>query len=317
MKALKILLKIVMPIGAVLILIVGTLIIAPTASAQQPTKTVITQIHINMYFPAPGEPWDYYVAQEVENINNTAGLYNISIDYWYIDEGATEFMYHGFTPTATTRLQTMINITAIGQNTYFDENINILINGSGINMFPATLESLVVNDRAITIGGSTYMQDTNPARLRPSGAPQPPTFHTVTELPDVTIIVNPPPVTVTMPDVEVIVEIPSTLTPSNTATEGAHYITETKTQRITPTGMEAVIIDLFGKYEPIEKLTHGTQAQTLVTVNEDGTSELTRIIEPVTTIEYGINYEWFAGVIFFGIILYSFFRCIGGLLKWK
>jgi hypothetical protein len=195
MKAIRILLKIVLPIGAVLILIVGTIISTSNkASAQQPAKTVVTQISINMYFPAPGEPWDYNVAQDLERINNTAGLYNISIDYWYKDQGATEFLDHGFIPTATTQLQTMIRITAIGQNTYFDENINILINGSGLNMFPATAHSLRVTDHAITIGGHDYIQETNPARLRPSGSPQPPIYHTTgdpaiiptPELPDMT-----------------------------------------------------------------------------------------------------------------------------------
>jgi hypothetical protein len=174
----------------------------------------------------------------------------------------------------------------------------------------ATSGTLQVTEKQVSFGGAEYQQQHVQTNLKPMGVALSPVYTTVTELPDTTVIVNPP-------QIDIIVELPNTLTPSNTVTDGAHYITETKTQRKEPSGMEAVIIDLFGKYEPIKKLTHGTQAQTIVTVNEDGTSELTRIIEPVTTIEYGINYEWFAGVIFFGIILYSFFRCIGGLLKWK
>jgi hypothetical protein len=129
-------------------------------------------------------------------------------------------------------------------------------------------------------------------------------------MPDTTVIVNPP-------QVDITVELPETLTPSNTATTAAKHITDTKIQRIPPTGLEAVIIDLFGQYEPVEKITTYNQVQSLVTINEDGTSQITRIIEPVSTIEYGINYEWFAGIFFFAIILYSFFRAIGGVIRWK
>jgi hypothetical protein len=283
--------------------------ISPKASAQQPTKTIITQVHINMYFPTPGEPWDYYYnAHYIEHYNNTAGLYDVCIVFWYRDEGTWTEMQQGFIPDTNTRLMININLTVYDVNTKFDENVNIIINGSTISAFLATAGTLQVTDEQVSFGGAEYQQQHTQTNLKPMGVQLPPTYTTVTELPDTTVIVNPPQITV---------ELPETLTPSNTATTEAKHISDTIIKRIPPTGLEAVIIDLFGQYNPIEKITTYTQAQSLVTINEDGTSQITRIVEPVSTIEYGINYEWFVGVIFFAIILYSFFRCIGGVLKWK
>jgi hypothetical protein len=149
------------------------------ATAEEPVKTIITRININMYFPIPGEPWDFFFAHDyIQSHNQKAGLYNIDVSYIYIDMGSHEWMDYGHIPSNSDQLITTIHITAIGENTNFDPNIQIRINGSGIDAFQATMGQIQVSDRAIRIGGSPYVQQINHQRLKPpSGASAPPTYH--------------------------------------------------------------------------------------------------------------------------------------------
>jgi len=329
----------------------------PLAAANQTTTVnVITQINITVWRPVHNTSYQNMFNANRDNTgthpNNTMGLYDVVIMH-EVEISAGQWRPINRTEIMSTgeRYRETIIISA-KDTSKFSEEILIRINGHNT----AASTDIEISEKIIRITAINNVQinihTAQPDRV--TGSNSPPTFHTITvEVPPPTEpppteppptepppspppngngngnseyppddnengdYPNIPPIIIQPPDIEVIIEIPDTLTPTNTATTGAKFITDTKIQRKPPSGLEAVIIDLFGEYEPIEKIVTGTKAISIVTINEDGTSQITRIIEPVSHVEYGINYEWFVGVGLFALILYSFFRCIGGLLKWK
>lgn len=68
--------------------------------------------------------------------------------------------------------------------------------------------------------------------------------------------------------------------------------------------MKTLIINLFGSYVP--------QSYQSVIVLSDGTTQSVDIIPSGWA---GVDFEWFAGVLLFGITLYCVLRIVGGLLK--
>ena len=98
---------------------------------------------------------------------------------------------------------------------------------------------------------------------------------------------------------------------------GAVNMESYEIKRAEHSGLELVIIELFGEYTPAVYRTTGTKTEYIQEIGENGEIKNIPVIYDVATIEYGINWEWFVGVALFMIILYSFFRCVGGLLKWN
>ena len=82
-----------------------------------------------------------------------------------------------------------------------------------------------------------------------------------------------------------------------------------------PSGLELVIETLFGRYNP-DMITVTRQVpHTLRVSTQYGVYEYQTIMITVQETQPSINKTWLAGVLLFSIILYSFFRAIGGLVK--
>ena len=64
--------------------------------------------------------------------------------------------------------------------------------------------------------------------------------------------------------------------------------------------MKDLILSLFGDYAPV----------TNVTVTADGAA-----IEEVVSGMAGVDWPWLTGVLLFAIVLYSFFRLVGVILR--
>lgn len=74
---------------------------------------------------------------------------------------------------------------------------------------------------------------------------------------------------------------------------------------------------VIGQYEPIENTYEVIENHAFVITAADGTQSV--VVEPVvnTVTEYSFNWSWAAGAVCFLLMLYSFFRAVGGLLKCK
>ena len=67
--------------------------------------------------------------------------------------------------------------------------------------------------------------------------------------------------------------------------------------------MKDLIVSIFGSYEPILTMETHMVGDTLETV------------EVVASGMAGVDWAWLAGVVLFAIVLYSFFRLVGVLLR--
>jgi len=74
---------------------------------------------------------------------------------------------------------------------------------------------------------------------------------------------------------------------------------------------------IIGIYEPIENTITIVSDEVVVVAAADG-SETVQIVEVVEArVEDSINWNWFAGLAMFTLILFCFFKAVGGLLKCK
>lgn len=71
--------------------------------------------------------------------------------------------------------------------------------------------------------------------------------------------------------------------------------------------MKELILTIFGAYEPV-------MTQAPVTTTVDGILS-TDFVDVVASGAAGLDWPWIAGVVLFGIVLWSFFRLVGVLLK--
>lgn len=71
--------------------------------------------------------------------------------------------------------------------------------------------------------------------------------------------------------------------------------------------MKDLIISIFGEYQPVT-----TQVLSPYTV--DGVTEY-EILDVVASGAAGVDWAWIAGVVLFGIVLYSLFRLLGVFFK--
>lgn len=67
--------------------------------------------------------------------------------------------------------------------------------------------------------------------------------------------------------------------------------------------MKDLILSLFGAYEPV------------MTVETHVVVDVAQTVEVVAAGVAGVDWPWVAGVLLFAIVLYSFFRLVGVLLK--
>lgn len=72
-------------------------------------------------------------------------------------------------------------------------------------------------------------------------------------------------------------------------------------------GLKALIISIFGEYEPV--MTTGMVVDTI-----DGVTTTT-LVDTVAAGAAGVDYEWLAGVFLFGILLFCLMKLLGGILK--
>lgn len=72
-------------------------------------------------------------------------------------------------------------------------------------------------------------------------------------------------------------------------------------------GLKALVTSIFGEYEPI--------MTTAVVTETVGSETTTNLIDVVAGGSAGVDYEWIAGVVLFAILLYSFVRLLGGVLR--
>jgi hypothetical protein len=84
-----------------------------------------------------------------------------------------------------------------------------------------------------------------------------------------------------------------------------------------PQGLEAIIVELFGNYEPIQRIETRYVTESHFVYDDYGYVHLVTNIVEVPEVKHGVNIAWITGVVFFGIVLLSFFKCIGGLIKWR
>ena len=85
----------------------------------------------------------------------------------------------------------------------------------------------------------------------------------------------------------------------------------------TKTQLQEAVENIFGEYRPLERHHAETVTEHIITTDMDGNEYLHTVTYEVPLITYGFNWTWATGVLLFTIIMYSFFRCVGGLLKWK
>ena len=74
-----------------------------------------------------------------------------------------------------------------------------------------------------------------------------------------------------------------------------------------PVGLKALIISIFGEYTPVT-----TTSVVSETVGEEVNQYL---IETVASGSAGVDYEWIAGVVLFGILLFCLMKLLGGIVK--
>lgn len=74
-----------------------------------------------------------------------------------------------------------------------------------------------------------------------------------------------------------------------------------------PVGLKALIISIFGEYTPVT-----TTSVVSETVGEEVNQYL---IEAVASGSAGVDYEWIAGVVLFGILLFCLMKLLGGIVK--
>ena len=67
--------------------------------------------------------------------------------------------------------------------------------------------------------------------------------------------------------------------------------------------MKDLILSLFGAYEPV------------MTMETHVVADVAQTVEVVAAGVAGVDWPWVAGVLLFAIVLYSFFRLVGVLLK--
>lgn len=72
--------------------------------------------------------------------------------------------------------------------------------------------------------------------------------------------------------------------------------------------MRSLIVELFGRYSPV------TYSEYFYYVDAEG-NVLQDFNEVVASGLAGVDWPWLAGVCLFAIVLYSFFRLLGVLLK--
>lgn len=72
-------------------------------------------------------------------------------------------------------------------------------------------------------------------------------------------------------------------------------------------GLKAMIVTIFGEYEPVTTTTAVTETVDNVTT--------TTLIDTVASGAAGVDYAWLAGVALFAILLYCVMRLFGGILK--
>lgn len=84
-------------------------------------------------------------------------------------------------------------------------------------------------------------------------------------------------------------------------------INEEITYDFVNTGLKALVISIFGEYTPI--YTTGSVTETV------GDVTTTTLYDVVADGAAGIDFEWCAGVLLFGILLYCLMKLLGGILK--
>lgn len=72
-------------------------------------------------------------------------------------------------------------------------------------------------------------------------------------------------------------------------------------------GLKGVVISIFGEYDPVT-----TTAAVTETVDNVTT---TTLIDVVASGAAGVDFEWIAGVVLFGILLFCMMKLLGGILK--
>lgn len=72
-------------------------------------------------------------------------------------------------------------------------------------------------------------------------------------------------------------------------------------------GLKALVVSIFGKYTPV--MTTGTVMETVDNVTT------TTLLDTVAPGAAGVDYEWCAGVLLFGILLFCLMKLLGGVLK--
>ena len=72
-------------------------------------------------------------------------------------------------------------------------------------------------------------------------------------------------------------------------------------------GLKALIVSIFGEYEPI--LTTAAVTETVDNVTT------TTLIDVVASGAAGVDFEWLSGVLLFGILLFCLLKLLGGILK--
>ena len=88
------------------------------------------------------------------------------------------------------------------------------------------------------------------------------------------------------------------------------------------TQLQEIVTRIFGVYEPIRREWTTLEPQLVVTRTDFGyyggyVETVHEIIHEIPQVEYMFNWSWAVGVLLFSICLYSFLRCVGGILKWK
>ena len=81
--------------------------------------------------------------------------------------------------------------------------------------------------------------------------------------------------------------------------------------------MKTVIAELFGDYVPVEHQYIITEDRGFVVSDDLGFETVQVVQETIVYSELVPDYAWFVGVAMFAVVLYSFLRMVGGLLKCK
>ncbi len=75
----------------------------------------------------------------------------------------------------------------------------------------------------------------------------------------------------------------------------------------SPVGLKALVVSIFGEYTPV--------MTTAVVTETVGNETTTTLIDAVADGAAGVDYEWCAGVLLFGILLFCLMKLLGGVLK--